>query len=297
MGVLQHEDGQQIVLPSYTLIGRKPSCFLTLRSSNVSGEHAVIAWQGTHWTLRDLGSRNGTTLDGAAVQAAIPLHAGAQVTFGDRDEAWVLVDDGAPEPMAIDVVSREVRAGSGGMLALPDEEHPVAVVYTSAQGGWVVEQDQQLRALSGSMEPIMAGSAWMVFLPGAHELTPHAELDLSVTAATFQFFVSRNEEHVRIVVSTGTNKVVLEAREHYYPLLMLARARAEQRERPTDERGWVSCEALVRRLKTEMNTLDVAIHRSRRRLETAGVLGSAGIVEVRRGERRFGTDRIQIVEE
>ena len=44
-------------------------------------------------------------------------------------------------------------------------------------------------------------------------------------------------------------------------------------------------------------TLDVAIHRSRRRLEMAGVLGSAGIVEVRRGERRFGTDRIQIVEE
>lgn len=297
MGVLKRGDGQSVVLPSYTLIGRKPSCFLTLRSSNVSGEHAVIAWQGSHWTLRDLGSRNGTTLEGAPVQAATPLRTGARVTFGDRDEAWVLVDDGPPEPMAIDVVSREVRAGSGGMLALPDEEHPTAVVYTSAQGGWVVEQDQQLRTLSGSMEPIMAGSAWMVFLPGAQELTPHAELDLSVTTATFQFFVSRNEEHVRIVVSTGTHKVVLEAREHYYPLLMLARARAEQHERPTDERGWVSCEALVRRLKTEMNTLDVAIHRSRRRLETAGVLGSAGIVEVRRGERRFGTDRIQIVEE
>lgn len=297
MGVLKRDDGHSVVLPAYTLIGRKPSCFLVPRSSNVSGEHAVIAWQGTHWTIRDLGSRNGTTLDGAAVQAAAALHAGARVTFGDRDEAWVLVDDGAPEPMAIDVVSRAVRAGSGGMLALPDEEHPIAVVYTSAQGGWVVEQDQQLRALSGTMEPIMAGSAWMVFLPGALELTPHAELDLSVTTATFQFFVSRNEEHVRIVVSAGSNKVVLEAREHYYPLLMLARARVEQRERAADERGWVSCEALVRRLKTEMNTLDVAIHRSRRRLESAGVLGSAGIVEVRRGERRFGTDRIQIVEE
>lgn len=297
MGVLKRDDGQSVVLPSYTLIGRKPSCFLTLRSTNVSGEHAVIAWQGTHWTIRDLGSRNGTTLEGAPVQAATPLHTGARLTFGDRDETWVIVDDGAPEPMAIDVVSREVRAGSGGMLALPDEEHPVAVIYTSPQGGWVVEQDQQLRALGGLMEPIMAGRAWMVFVPGAQELTPHADQDLSVATATFDFFVSRNEEHVRIVVSAGTHKVVLEAREHYYPLLMLARARLDQRDRPSDERGWVSCEALVRRLKTEMNTLDVAIHRSRRRLESAGILGSAGIVEVRRGERRFGSDRIHIVEE
>ena len=257
----------------------------------------MISWLGTHWTLRDLGSRNGTTLDGAPVQAATPIHAGARVTFGDRDEAWVLVDDGAPEPMAIDLVSREVRAGSGGMLALPDDEHPIAVIYPGAQGDWVVEQDEQLRPLGGLMAPIMAGSAWMVFLPGAHELTPHADLDLSVATATFHFFVSRNQEHVRLVVAAGTSKVLLEAREHYYPLLVLARARLEQHDRASDERGWVSCEALIRLLKTEVNTLDVSIHRSRRRLESAGVLGSAGIVEVRRGERRFGTDRIHIVEE
>lgn len=298
MGTLEHKNGQRVILPSHTLVGRQRSCFLILDGANASSEHAVVAWQGSHWSVRDLGSRNGTLLDDQRVPPAtvMPLNAGSRLVFGDPSEAWTLVEDAPPEPTAIDLVSRVVRVGKGGMLALPEEEHPSAVLYESG-GTWTLEQDQESRTVSEGALHIVAGSAWMVFLPTSHMLTPHQEAALSVQTSMFRFFTSRNAEHVRLVIAEGGNRKVFEAREHYYLLLVLARHRLEQRDLSPEDCGWMSREELSRRLRADSNAIDVAIHRNRRRLEEAGVLGAASVVQVRRGERRFGTDKVEIIEE
>jgi len=65
-----------------TLIGRSPGCHVVLSDLNVSSSHAEIVWDGAQYLVRDLGSKNGTWLNGRRVANATPLFSGAQVFFG-----------------------------------------------------------------------------------------------------------------------------------------------------------------------------------------------------------------------
>jgi len=61
-------DGQTILLPAgVALIGREPAALVRLVDSRVSRRHAEIETVDGVSTLRDLGSTNGTTVNGAAV--------------------------------------------------------------------------------------------------------------------------------------------------------------------------------------------------------------------------------------
>jgi hypothetical protein len=56
-------------------IGRRPKCDIQLDFENVSGKHCVLRWDRGVWHVRDLGSTNGTTLNGHKVtseQAVLP---------------------------------------------------------------------------------------------------------------------------------------------------------------------------------------------------------------------------------
>lgn len=61
--------GQRIPLSSArTTIGRKAGNTLVLTDARVSGVHAEVVQEGGHWVLRDLGSTNGTFLEGRRVE-------------------------------------------------------------------------------------------------------------------------------------------------------------------------------------------------------------------------------------
>ena len=65
MGVLERADGaRRIALGGRVLAGRGERCDLRLASPRASGEHAVLTWRDGGWHVRDLGSRNGTLIDG-----------------------------------------------------------------------------------------------------------------------------------------------------------------------------------------------------------------------------------------
>ncbi|MEM8709125.1 MAG: DUF3662 and FHA domain-containing protein [Actinomycetota bacterium] len=69
-GVLHLANGQQVVLGEYRLtFGRLPECTITFDDTNVSREHAEIRPDGDGFVLTDLGSTNGTTVNGVAVTA------------------------------------------------------------------------------------------------------------------------------------------------------------------------------------------------------------------------------------
>jgi hypothetical protein len=80
-----------IVLPSgdrFTLaeaiisIGRHPDCNLVLADPNVSRNHAEIRPQGDRWALVDLGSTNGSRVNGVRVSTQV-LEDGDEITFGN----------------------------------------------------------------------------------------------------------------------------------------------------------------------------------------------------------------------
>ena len=47
------------------LVGRRPSCDICLDFHNISGKHCKLSFLNSVWHIRDLGSTNGTTLNGA----------------------------------------------------------------------------------------------------------------------------------------------------------------------------------------------------------------------------------------
>jgi serine phosphatase RsbU (regulator of sigma subunit)/pSer/pThr/pTyr-binding forkhead associated (FHA) protein len=56
-----------------TLIGRQPDAAIYLESLAVSRQHARVSCDGGAWFVEDLGSSNGTFVNGARVQARTPL--------------------------------------------------------------------------------------------------------------------------------------------------------------------------------------------------------------------------------
>ncbi|WP_046496268.1 DUF1707 and FHA domain-containing protein [Streptomyces odonnellii] len=63
-------------------IGRDPMNGLRLSHDTVSRLHAELSMQGGVWVLRDLGSTNGTTVNGRRVTATAVVHDGDLVSFG-----------------------------------------------------------------------------------------------------------------------------------------------------------------------------------------------------------------------
>ncbi len=63
-------------------IGRSSRCTIQLGDSTVSKDHAELVRTGENWTLRDLGSRNGTRRNGAEVRDAVPIADGDVLEFG-----------------------------------------------------------------------------------------------------------------------------------------------------------------------------------------------------------------------
>ncbi|WP_128374758.1 DUF1707 and FHA domain-containing protein [Streptomyces cavernae] len=63
-------------------IGRDPANGLRLSHETVSRVHAELSNQGGMWVLRDLGSTNGTSVNGRRVIGAAVVRDGDQVSFG-----------------------------------------------------------------------------------------------------------------------------------------------------------------------------------------------------------------------
>lgn len=81
-GALLLATGEQIVLGEYVVtIGRLPECTITLGDPNASRNHAEIRPHGTGFVLRDLGSTNGTKVNGVRITEH-QLVDGDEVTFG-----------------------------------------------------------------------------------------------------------------------------------------------------------------------------------------------------------------------
>lgn len=64
------------------LVGRAPDCSLTIPDDYISSRHARLTPQGTTWLVEDLGSTNGTFVNGARVSAPVAVHGEAEIRLG-----------------------------------------------------------------------------------------------------------------------------------------------------------------------------------------------------------------------
>jgi pSer/pThr/pTyr-binding forkhead associated (FHA) protein len=55
------------LLKERLIIGRREGCDIVLNFANISGQHCRMTVEHGYWFVRDLGSRNGTKVDGRSV--------------------------------------------------------------------------------------------------------------------------------------------------------------------------------------------------------------------------------------
>ncbi|HRW18390.1 MAG TPA: FHA domain-containing protein [Dermatophilaceae bacterium] len=67
---------------SAILIGRNPECALVLDDDFASGRHARLHLTGGSWHVEDLGSTNGTYLDGQKLTEDRPIAVGSTIRIG-----------------------------------------------------------------------------------------------------------------------------------------------------------------------------------------------------------------------
>jgi hypothetical protein len=76
-------DGKRLVVgPAGVTIGRSRQCDVVLNDANVSRQHAEIRPRGGSWVLNDLGSTNGSSLNGRRIEGSEVVKAGDEVEVG-----------------------------------------------------------------------------------------------------------------------------------------------------------------------------------------------------------------------
>lgn len=76
------QPGSVFTLQEVTSIGRLPDNTLVFAEPFVSAHHALLTWREEHWWLEDLGSKNGTTLNGEPVTQPTIVSAGDLIGIG-----------------------------------------------------------------------------------------------------------------------------------------------------------------------------------------------------------------------
>jgi len=79
---LERPDGTKVALTDGLTLGRADDNGVKLRDARASRHHARIVADGTGWSVEDLGSSNGTFVDGAQVRRS-RLDRGQTLTLGD----------------------------------------------------------------------------------------------------------------------------------------------------------------------------------------------------------------------
>jgi FhaA, N-terminal domain/FHA domain len=82
--VLLLVDGKRVVVgPTGATLGRGRQCDVVLSDPNVSRQHAEIRPRGGSWVLTDLGSTNGSRLNGRRIDGSEVLREGDEIELGE----------------------------------------------------------------------------------------------------------------------------------------------------------------------------------------------------------------------
>lgn len=298
MGRLRDTQGHKSwTLPSLCLIGRSRTCAIRLTEPEVSGEQALLRWKHGIWEVQDLHSRNGTFVDGRQLDGGelVGLHEHAVLGFG-RPDGYELADIGAPRAHAVDVDGTRATIEADQDLLVLEPERPELSIYPRDQRWWLERADDMREVQDGEIVEAV-GARWRLHLPERLPQTHELSTQLRLASLSLRFCVSDEERHVDLVAQHGERSIDLKARAHHRPLLLLARARLDDRELPSEQQGWVHQEDIVRSLGTDSNRFYVDIYRLRRQLAEVGIVDAEHIIDRRPGTRqlRIGVSRLEIV--
>ncbi len=275
----------ELLLPHQT-VGRGAGCRLRDDDRHVSSSHAEIRWDGSRWVIQDLGSRNGTWVGGRRIGAGrtMALSKGAIIALGRPDNRWELVDDDGPDAVAVAPDGRMLEA-LDGVLALPDDDEPLATVYRDHQGRWVLDDETGSRRIQTGSTIHLDVTAWTLFLPDVHIQTI-TRLDQAPTPSNVRLLLllSGDDQLRDVQILHEQRAFPVRSRASSALLLHLAQQRVADAADPSiedDEHGWRDQADLQERLDLRGNSFNVAVHRLRAAFARSGLTEAAGVIERR----------------
>jgi S1-C subfamily serine protease len=145
-GVRARFDGDRVV------VGRDPAADLRLDAAgdrDASARHLELRRSDGAWRVRDLGSTNGTFVNGRRAVDEVPVHDGDRITCGADGPAIVVRLVGAPP------AARGARRSRGAALAVAAAALVVAAIATTV----VVQRRATARVLAADSLRVAADSA------------------------------------------------------------------------------------------------------------------------------------------
>jgi pSer/pThr/pTyr-binding forkhead associated (FHA) protein len=131
---LTDPNGQEHLLTTQTAtIGRSVECDIVITSKSISRENTRIHREGRHWSVEDLGSTNGTHLNGERLIAAMNLRDGDSIKVGDvtfifHDPDTTTRDNPVPS-LEVDSAAGVVRVNRKLVTLSPKEYLLLAYMY------------------------------------------------------------------------------------------------------------------------------------------------------------------------
>ncbi len=107
---LKPDGGRPIELRGATTVGRLPDNDVVLDDDTVSGHHARMEPAGETWKLIDLGSSNGTEINGKEIKQAV-LRGGERISFGEVELSFEAARSGGTRH--VKSVDGDTRPGTG----------------------------------------------------------------------------------------------------------------------------------------------------------------------------------------
>ncbi|MDN7438965.1 FHA domain-containing protein [Burkholderia cepacia] len=295
MAILMNDSsGEACLLRAYHVFGRDAArCDTVIRDASVSRVHAHIRWVGGRWELHDHSS-NGTSLSGVPLRHGdhAVLRPGDVIRFGRAGIApWRVeaLDDPADTLWPIRGAAHPIVLAPRQILAARAAQ-PVTIVRSPA-GEWLCDDTLPPRALHDGDEVSTGDATWRLALArNGSTMRLAAPADPAVPAQLLEFLVSRDEEHVRMLLHVRGGVVDLGERAHHYSLVTLARARSADMQAGYDAatQGWIELDRLARMLGIDTSHVNVQIHRARSQFAALPGVGASQLVERRRGSVRFG---------
>ncbi len=274
-------------------VGRAPTNELVLTDPFVSSHHCVLWVEAGELWVEDLGSANGTWVDGARVEGPVRVAVGSRIALAPESDLYLLVEGAAPGIDApcwmvedLDAgVRLAVRAdrfviGSAPRadLRLPSGPEVAATLLVDATEVWLGVGEEE-RPVAPGVPFEVGGRSFVVVAPSEgrratvrvdparYDYRVEACLDNPLPTASVEDRQSGSRFEAR-----GDNRAIL----LYLLARQLARDRQARRDLP-ETWGWVEDEALVRgiwgrqRPADEVNSVNVLLHRIRRGVRRKGL--------------------------
>ena len=141
------DEGRQLTLAEgKTVFGRAEDADVQIEFTAVSRQHAAVEWDGDNYFLEDVGSSNGTFLNGQRIEGRVPLVPGDEVGLGQS----VVLRFEAPASAA----QLAEAVGATAIEAAPDIDKGTAVSKPPAAA---LEEDDQAPVRATRVAPSMAG--------------------------------------------------------------------------------------------------------------------------------------------